>query len=62
MLCIQTPKSVPCDEYLFYCSSSHLFTCSSAHIIKIFIFPCNPIFHAINFDKFFFDLDKIDFL
>ena len=26
--------------------------CSSSHIIKIFIFPSDPIFHAINFYEF----------
>ena len=37
----------------------------SAHIIKIFIFPSDPtlygIFHAMNFSKNFFDLDKKHF-
>ena len=30
----------------------------SAHIVKMFIFPSNPIFHAITFGKNIFDLDK----
>ena len=31
----------------------------SAHIVKIFIYPSDPIFHAMNFgDKKKFDLDK----